>query len=65
MELLDKKWITGRECIGIVKCKNDIGEIKYFMRPVSGMNEEDDTQAIIDYGTKVDPKDLIRFLSSE
>ena len=53
MEHIQTRWITGRECIGVVLVKTD-DKLKAYIRPVDGFDEQGDIKQVMDYGTKLD-----------
>jgi hypothetical protein len=61
MKVLGVQWINGRECIGLVGAINDSGEVKFYMKAVTGHDQERDIQEILDWGTSVDPESMQRF----
>lgn len=64
MEILKAVWLTHLITnFGIVIAKNEAGEIHLYIGVVSGKNEMIDTQHILDWGTKRDPKDFINELT--
>lgn len=56
---------TFKGSIGLVKYEDLKGEIRYGIGIVDGHHEEMDVQYIKDWGAKVDPEDLKKFLSDE
>lgn len=52
MKVLDVKWFTGRDCIGIVKVDVEYEGICYYIGVVDGQDEEDDKQLIAEWGTR-------------
>jgi hypothetical protein len=56
MEIIKVSWVTGRNTIGIILAKNDIGELHVYMGVGSGNDEKEDIQTILDWGTKLKPE---------
>jgi len=52
MKTLAYRWFTGRDCVGIVLCEDEITkEKKAYIGGVVGLNEADDIEYIKDWGT--------------
>lgn len=49
LELLGIEWFND---IGIARVRNEVGEIKYYIKSVEGFSEEDDTMNVVAYGNK-------------
>jgi len=56
MEIIKVSWITGRNTIGIVLAKNEIGELHVYIGVGTGNDEDEDIQSILDWGTKLKPE---------
>lgn len=56
MTFIAVRWFTARSCTGIVKVQDDECKIKYYIGAVTGLDEEADTQNIMDWGSSF-PKD--------
>ena len=50
MKVIDTLWLT--PTIGLVACENDMGERKFYIGIGEGLNEELDSQTIVDWGGK-------------
>lgn len=55
MEIIKVSWITGRNTIGVVLAKNEIGELHAYIGVGTGNNEQEDIQTILDWGNKFKP----------
>jgi len=63
MEILETTWFSGMDgCIGIVKIKNERGEIKHYIGKGHGIDEGNDARMIARNGSPVHPEQLIPFL---
>lgn len=65
MEILKVVWLSHlvTTVFGIVIAKNEVGQIHLYIGVVSGKDEKIDTQHILDWGAKQDPKDFINSLT--
>lgn len=52
LELVGHRWFTSRTTVGIVLCKNEIGEYKSYIGSGQGHDEEHDLKQIMLYGAK-------------
>ena len=57
---LEVRWICGRHTIGII-AKQSIGGVKVYIGVGQGLDEEEDIQFILDYGTKMVPDEAKAF----
>ena len=55
MQILNVRWFTGRDCIGIVRVQTDYNGIQYFIGKVDGIDAEDDARYVADWGSRFDP----------
>ena len=54
MKVIDSMWFTTVQGhMGIVVGENEMGERKLYAGVVSGLNQEADEQALLDWGSKV------------
>jgi hypothetical protein len=56
MKLLNVMWFCGRTSVGIVCVMDEYEGIKYYIAAVGGLDEQADTQFIMDWGSTF-PKD--------
>lgn len=68
MEILDNKWFSARDCIGVVRVQTDYDGVKYYIGVAQKQNTEDtDIKSIADWGARF-PKeagDLLFGVSDE
>jgi hypothetical protein len=50
MKILDVRWFTGRDTVGVVKVESDFNGILYYIGTGKGLDEQDDAQYISDWG---------------
>ena len=67
--ILDAIWLSAPACVangygtmGIVKTRNDVGQVKFYIGHGQGCAELDDAQYIAAHGAKLDPKIITDFL---
>ena len=67
MKALGVQWFASRRTvIGLVKAKDEVtDEIKFYLGTAVGADEEDDIRLIMEQGSKIISKDLIKFLGGE
>lgn len=56
-------WLTGIQTVGIVAVKNDAGEVKFYISPVKGENEDEDINHIRDHGARLFVDGLTEFFA--
>ena len=61
MIILCTEWRTARDTIGILLCKNEMGQVKCYIGSGDGFDEEVDKNNIADYGAKLQMKEAIAF----
>jgi hypothetical protein len=54
--MLGVMWFSGRTSVGVVRVIDEYEGIKYYIAAVSGLDEQVDTQFIMDWGSTF-PKD--------
>jgi hypothetical protein len=52
MKLLDVRWFSGQQCVGIVRCEVEYEGICYYVGSVSGQDEAVDTEHIMAWGAQ-------------
>lgn len=65
MKIIDAIWFTemmSTTSLGIVKCENDVGEIKYYIGTGYGNDIDEDIYKIMQGGAKCHPALVGRFL---
>jgi len=66
-KIIDHKWFKPQgETIGIIAYKNsedDEGEIKFALGVGTGLDENQDALAIVDWGIEMKPEDIIDFFN--
>jgi hypothetical protein len=53
MKILDVRWFTGRDTVGVVKVESDFDGILYYIGVGKGLDEQDDMQYISDWGARL------------
>lgn len=61
LKILDVIWFSGKNTIGIVVCENKIGERKFYIGVGDGLNAEQDSEKIKNWGSKVNPQFIKNF----
>ena len=64
--ILDSTWFTnGMGSIGIVLTRNEMGEKRFYISSVDGLDQKVDEKFIAEYGAEILPKHLIQFLDQQ
>ena len=53
MKILDVRWFTGRDTVGVVKVETEFDGIKYYIGVGKGLDEQSDMQYICDWGARL------------
>lgn len=68
VEILDTYWFTEAyhpHHFGMVKVKNEVGKIRYFIGNCSGRSESADAETIARWGAEISPERAKEFFSDE
>ena len=61
LKVLDVAWFSGRDCIGIIACENEVRERKFYIGVGDGIDKEQDIEKIKNWGSKIDPEYVKHF----
>ena len=67
--ILDAIWLSAPACVdpehrtmGIVKTRNEVGQVKFYIGMGCGGTELEDSRHIADHGAKLNPKTITEFM---
>ena len=63
-EISDVMWISGRDCIGIVKVSTEYNEFQYYIGVGKGVCPDTDATYIADWGTRITSSAMRDFLKN-
>ena len=69
-EVLEAVWMSAPACmamghlvLGIVKVRNEAGQVKFYIGLGHGVSASEDAKYIADHGAKLDPRWITEFLT--